>query len=91
MCSSFSAMAPDRKPELIVVPDIAAAAVERFLALQPRTVAHGAVNLGDLKAIDGAFNYEVPPGLDVSQFQSAIVYRRRFSVLFAVAPLIEAR
>ncbi len=84
-------MAPDRKPELIVVPDIAAAAVERFLALQPRTVAHGAVNLGDLKATAGAFNYEVPLGMDVSQFQSAIVHCRRFSVLFALAPLTERR
>ena len=80
-------MAPGRKPELIVAPDIAAAAADRFLALQPRTVAHGAVNLGDLKATDGAFNYEVPPGMDVSQFQSGIVYCRRFSA----APLREAR
>ena len=84
-------MAPDRKPELIVAPDIAAAAVERFLALQPRTVAHGAVNLGDLKAIDGAVNYEVPPGLDGSQFQSAIGCRRRCSVLVPGARADEGR
>ncbi len=32
-------MGPNRKPELIVAPDIAAAAAERFLALRPRTVA----------------------------------------------------
>ena len=49
----------------------------------------GAVNLGELKATDGAFNYEVPAEVDVSQFRSAIVWCKRFSVLFAAAPLEE--
>jgi hypothetical protein len=49
--------------------------------------ADGSVNLGELKATDGAFNYDVPAGVDVSQFRSAIVWCKRFSVLFAVAPL----
>jgi hypothetical protein len=48
----------------------------------------GAVNLGRLKATDGAFNYEIPPGTDVSQFSSAIVWCRQFSALFAVAELM---
>lgn len=47
----------------------------------------GAVNLGGLKATDGTFNYDIPPEVDVSQFNSAIVWCRQFSVLFAVAPL----
>ena len=47
----------------------------------------GAINLGELKATDGAFNYEIPSGTDVAQFKSAIVYCKRFSVLFAIAPL----
>ncbi len=50
----------------------------------------GALNLGRLKATDGAFNYEVPPGTDVSRYRTAIVWCRRFSVLFAAAPLMEA-
>ena len=49
----------------------------------------GAINLGALKATDGAFNYEVPPGTDVSQFASAIVWCRQFATLFAVAELME--
>ena len=48
---------------------------------------HGAINLGDLKATDGAFNYEVPPGTDVSRYTHAIVWCRQFAVLFASAPL----
>jgi hypothetical protein len=48
----------------------------------------GAINLGGLKATDGAFNYEVPPGTDVSQFASAIVWCRQFATLFAVAELL---
>jgi len=50
--------------------------------------AEGSIDLGGLKATDGAFNYDVPPGTDVSQFKSAIVWCREFSVLFAVAPLV---
>jgi hypothetical protein len=49
----------------------------------------GAINLGELKATDGAFNYDVPPGTDVSQFASAIVWCRQFATLFAVAELME--
>lgn len=48
-----------------------------------------ALNLGPLKATDGAFNYEVPEGTDVSQFSSAIVWCRQFATLFASAPLGE--
>ena len=48
----------------------------------------GAINLGDLKATDGAFNYELPAGTDVAQFASAIVWCRQFATLFAVAELV---
>ena len=47
----------------------------------------GGINLGALKATDGAFNYELPPSTDVSQFSSAIVWCKQFAVLFAVAEL----
>jgi hypothetical protein len=43
------------------------------------------LNLGGLKATDGAFNYEIPAGIDVSQVKSAVVWCRQFSTLFAFA------
>ena len=46
-----------------------------------------ALNLGTLKGTDGAFNYDIPPGTDVSQYRSAVVWCRQFTVLFAAAPL----
>jgi hypothetical protein len=49
--------------------------------------ADGALELGTLKGTDGAFNYAIPPGTDVSQFQSAVVWCKAFSVLFAHATL----
>ena len=49
-----------------------------------------ALNLGDLKATDGAFNYEVPAGTDLSAFGYVIVWCRDFAVLFASAPLAAA-
>jgi len=51
----------------------------------------GSINLGGLKATDGAFNYDVPDGTDLTRFKSAIVWCRQFSVLFAVAPLAPAQ
>lgn len=47
----------------------------------------GALNLGDLKATDGAFNYEIPTGTDISAFKYAIVWCRQFETLFASAEL----
>ncbi len=46
------------------------------------------LNLGRLKATDGAFNYELPAGIDVSGVRSVVVWCRQFAVLFAVAPLM---
>jgi len=45
-----------------------------------------AINLGELKGTDGAFNYDVPEGTDVSQVKSAIIWCKQFGTLFAVAP-----
>ena len=60
-----------------------------FVYLSPSAEgnADGFIDLGSLKATDGAFNYDVPAGTDVSQYKSAIVWCKAFSVLFAVAPL----
>lgn len=44
-------------------------------------------NLGALKATDGAFNYEIPPSIDLSRVRSAVVWCRQFEVLFAHAEL----
>jgi hypothetical protein len=44
-----------------------------------------ALNLGELKATDGAFNYELPADVDLSTIKSAVVWCRQFSVLFAHA------
>jgi hypothetical protein len=63
-----------------------------FVYLSPAAdgYADSALNLGELKATDGAFNYEVPTGTDVSEFQSVIVWCKQFGVLFATAPLAQA-
>ena len=60
-----------------------------FVYLSPSATgyAQGAVNLGRLKATDGSFNYEIPDGTEIAKFQSAVVWCRQFSVLFATAPL----
>jgi hypothetical protein len=58
-----------------------------YLSPDPDGYTNDAINLGDLKGTDGAFNYDVPPGTDVSQFQSAIIWCDAFSVLFATATL----
>lgn len=50
----------------------------------------GAVNLGRLKATDGAFHYEIPTGTELDAVRSALVWCRRFGVLFASAPLAPA-
>ena len=47
----------------------------------------GALELGRLKATDGAFGYDLPPGTDPADFASAIIWCKQFSHLFAVAPL----
>jgi hypothetical protein len=60
-----------------------------FVYLSPNAndYAKGAVEVGRLKATDGAFGYELPPGTDPADFASAIIWCKQFSHLFAVAPL----
>jgi Electron transfer DM13 len=45
------------------------------------------LDLGDLKGNIGNQNYRLPDDIDLSRWQSAVVWCRRFSVGFAVAPL----
>ena len=53
----------------------------------PRLRRRARSKLGRLKATDGAFGYELPPGTDPADFASAIIWCKQFSHLFAVAPL----
>ncbi len=56
-----------------------------YLSSDPAGFSDDGINLGTLKATDGAFNYDVPAGTDVSRFKSAIVWCKSFEVLFAAA------
>ena len=58
-----------------------------YLSTNPNGYSEDAVLLGELKGTDGAFNYDVPPGTDVSRFKSAVVWCKSFAVLFATATL----
>ncbi len=58
-----------------------------FLSPDPGDYAPHALEVGRLKATDGAFGYELPAGTDPADFASAIIWCKQFSHLFAVAPL----
>jgi hypothetical protein len=48
---------------------------------------HNGLYVGKLKASEGAFNYELPPGSDVEAIRSVVVYCVPFRVIFTSAPL----
>ena len=60
-----------------------------YLSPDPNDYTGEALELGELKGTDGAFNYDVPPGTDISRFKSAVVWCKAFSVLFATATFAE--
>jgi len=45
------------------------------------------VDLGPLKGNIGSSNYEIPTSVDLGDFETAVIWCRRFSVGFGVAPL----
>lgn len=45
------------------------------------------VNLGALKGNIGEQNYEVPPGVDINDYSTVVVWCRKFSVAFGAADL----
>ena len=45
------------------------------------------VNLGRLKANNGNQNYDIPPGTDLSKYDTALIWCKAFSVLFGSAEL----
>ena len=58
-----------------------------YLSPEADDYARGALEVGKLKATDGAFGYDLPAGADPADFASAIIWCKQFSHLFAVAPL----
>lgn len=59
-----------------------------FVYLSPAEgYADDAIEIGPLKASDGSFNYELPPGTDITAYKSAVIWCKAFSVQFAVAAL----
>ena len=48
----------------------------------------GSVSLGKLKGNIGDQNYDVPAGLDLSQYKSVVIWCQAFSVPFSAAPLV---
>lgn len=57
-----------------------------YLSPDAEGYADGALELGKLKATDGAFGYDLPRGTDPADFASAIIWCKQFSHLFATAP-----
>ncbi len=58
-----------------------------YLSPDPSGYASGAVEIGTLKATDGSFNYDLPPGLDPGAFRSVVIWCEPFEVQFAHAEL----
>lgn len=58
-----------------------------FVMLSPAADGYreGALKLGRLKATDGAFNYEIPPGTNLDAFRSVVIWCEQFAVLFGTA------
>lgn len=55
-----------------------------------KTFGQGFTSLGKLKGNRGDQVYEIPSGLDVSSIRSVVIWCKRFSAGFAVAPLEQA-
>lgn len=58
-----------------------------YLSPEREGYAAGVLELGTLKATDGAFGYQLPDGTDPTDFASAVIWCKQFGVLFAVASL----
>ena len=63
-----------------------------YLSAAPSTSEEGSfdddyVELGELKGNIGDQNYSIPDSVDLSRFRSAVVWCKRFSAGFAVAPV----
>jgi hypothetical protein len=73
-------------------PDVRVYLVAAKEAADNETVTQaGFVDLGAMKGNKGNQNYEVPPAIDLSQYQSVTIWCRRFGVNFATAPLTDQK
>ena len=45
------------------------------------------IDLGKLRAFEGSQRYEIPAGVDLSQYQSVVIWCRQFGVLISPADL----
>ncbi|MGZ3143256.1 DM13 domain-containing protein [Lentzea chajnantorensis] len=80
----FAALATSDGPDLYVYlsPHASTAAEKTF--------GQGFTSLGKLKGNRGDQVYEIPAGVDVSTIRSVVIWCKRFSAGFAVAPLEQA-
>lgn len=58
-----------------------------YLSPDPAGYSDAAIELGRLRATDGSFNMDLPPGAAPTRAASVVIWCRQFSVQFAVAPL----
>jgi hypothetical protein len=45
------------------------------------------VSLGEIKATEGNFNYEIPPGINVKEYPYVLTWCKQFGVLFNSAKI----
>lgn len=77
----FEDLQGDNGPDLVVY--LSAATAEGDADAHDDDV----VELGKLKGNIGSSNYELPAGVDLERYRTAVIWCRRFSVGFAVAAL----
>jgi len=58
-----------------------------YLSPSPEGSAQDAIDIGRLKADRGNQNYAVPPGTDLANVRSVVIWCKEFGVLFATASL----
>ncbi|ANZ38596.1 hypothetical protein BBK82_23580 [Lentzea guizhouensis] len=80
----FAALSTSDGPDLYVY-------LSPHASSQPeKTFGQGFTSLGKLKGNRGDQVYEIPAGVDVSTIRSVVIWCKRFSAGFAVAPLEQA-
>jgi len=68
-------------------PDLHILLVKHPAPTQPGDVGEDYVDLGQLKGNMGNQNYDIPTDIDLSEYQSVVIYCKPFHVLFSIATL----
>jgi hypothetical protein len=76
-------LATSNGPQLVVILSPTPATDDSWTAYGEGDI----VELGPLKGNLGSQNYEIPAGVDLSRYRSAVVWCKRFSVAFGAAPI----